>query len=274
MDENLELDSELELGLDLNDEYFIEHYGDINSPTHINSELEVVFVEKGAVNITCDGILETVNSGEAMLILPYRLHSFEPSEGASARVLMFSLSIVGDFHETYRTKSYESFKFVPDNGVKDFIYYSLDKCREQNDIFIIKALFYTLVSSFSTCNKGQLHEVNVGTDIAHRIMEYIYDHLGETLTLSQLATALGINKAAFSHIFEDYIGMPFKKFLNTLRMQKAMVLLEKGDRTVTEISYECGFGSLRTFNRVFASYMNCTPSDFRKKRKGIAVTKQ
>ncbi len=247
-----------------NTEYFIEHCDEISCDPHINAELEVLFVEKGSVSVMYERKTEILGVGDAMLIFPYRLHGFSPRAGAKARVLMFSLPIANDFYETYKVKNYETYRFRPAPEVVVFMYHALEKYREGKDGFMIKSLFYALMSSFTSCNTEQTRANAVGTDITRRTMEYIYDRLNEPLTLSQIASALGINKTALGHIFEDYIGVPLKPLLINMRMEKALLLLEQTDLTITQIAYECGFGSLRTFNRIFASRMNCSPTDFRK----------
>ena len=60
--------------------------------------------------------------------------------------------------------------------------------------------------------------------------------------------------------------MTFGKFLNNMRIEKAMTLLSASDKTVTEIAYECGFGSLRSFNRVFMAFAGKTPTAFKKEK--------
>ncbi|MBQ8249208.1 MAG: helix-turn-helix transcriptional regulator [Clostridia bacterium] len=250
--------------MELRTEYFIEHCDEIGCECHVNAELEVVFVEEGSVSVMCERKTEVLRVGEAMLIFPYTVHGFSPGIGARARVFMFSLSIANDFYDTYKVKNYDSYRFRPDARLMDFIDYARDKYREKKDIFIVKSLFYALTSEFVSYNTAQARENAIGTDVTRRTMEYIYDRLSEPLTLSQVSAALGINKTALTHIFEDYIGVSLKQLLNNMRMEKALILLEETSLTITQIAFECGFGSLRTFNRIFAARMNCSPTDYRK----------
>ncbi len=261
-----------EVFMGLRVEYFIEHRDEIRCDSHVNGELEVVFVEEGTVEIMYERTTETLNAGDAILIFPYRLHGFSPHLGAKARVFMFSLAIANDFYETYKVKNYETYRFHLDPEMVEFVYYTLNRYHEQKDVFIAKSLFYMLMSVFTSCNIEQTRENIIGIDITRRTMEYIYDRLSEPLTLSGIAAALGINKTALNHIFEDYIGFSFKKLLNNMRMERALRLLEESDLTVTQVAYECGFGSLRTFNRVFAAKMNCSPTDYRKATAGTEFT--
>lgn len=49
------------------------------------------------------------------------------------------------------------------------------------------------------------------------------------------------------------------------RMILACNLLKDSRKTVTEISYECGFPNMRSFHRCFQKRYECTPTQWREK---------
>ena len=51
--------------------------------------------------------------------------------------------------------------------------------------------------------------------------------------------------------------------LHNLRVSKARKMLTDTYASITDIAFESGFSSLRTFNRVFVKYTGKTPSDYR-----------
>ena len=57
--------------------------------------------------------------------------------------------------------------------------------------------------------------------------------------------------------------MNFCQMLASLRVDKARRLLSESDMSVTEISYACGFGTERSFNRNFHSITGRTPTEYR-----------
>ncbi|WP_370733789.1 helix-turn-helix domain-containing protein [Paenibacillus dakarensis] len=63
--------------------------------------------------------------------------------------------------------------------------------------------------------------------------------------------------AARSRSFRDYI--------NRLRINKALWMLAESKLSILDISYECGFDSIRSFNRVFKQIMNTTPTEYKRK---------
>ena len=70
---------------------------------------------------------------------------------------------------------------------------------------------------------------------------------------------MGLSDSYFSRYFHKMSGMTFSRYLNTIRVEKAMEMLKEDRYTVTEISYRCGFETIRHFNRVFKEITGMTP---------------
>ena len=54
-------------------------------------------------------------------------------------------------------------------------------------------------------------------------------------------------------------GMTFTKYLNIIRIEKAVTLLLESQLSVTEVAQNTGFGTIRSFNRVFKELTGYTP---------------
>ena len=69
-------------------------------------------------------------------------------------------------------------------------------------------------------------------------------------TLEELADVSGLSVSSFKRVFKEVAGI-----------HRAQSLLRKGDRTVTEIAFECGFPSSQYFATVFKRVTGQTPND-------------
>ena len=78
-----------------------------------------------------------------------------------------------------------------------------------------------------------------------------------------LAREFGLNKNYISDLIGEVTHQNFRTYLNGYRIEKAKELLADSDLTVTDICYECGYSSIRTFNRVFWSMVHMTPREYR-----------
>jgi len=103
-------------------------------------------------------------------------------------------------------------------------------------------------------------------DAMRRILDYCAQNYNEKLSLDLLGEALHMSKYYISHLFSERFHMSFSDYINTLRLAEACRYLESTDKSVTEISELVGFGTLRTFNRVFQKHYNISPTEFRYER--------
>lgn len=87
------------------------------------------------------------------------------------------------------------------------------------------------------------------------------------LTVAEIASRLHISKEHFGRIFKSETGSSPKKYLNDIRMQKAVEFLKHKSDTVTQISKKVGFPDVFAFSRAFSRHFGCSPSEYAKKHR-------
>jgi AraC-like DNA-binding protein len=83
------------------------------------------------------------------------------------------------------------------------------------------------------------------------------------LDVRTVAAVAHISPAHFSRCFRAVFGESPHRYLQRRRVERSMFLLRESDRTVTEICFDVGFGSLGTFSRTFREIVGETPSAYR-----------
>jgi len=96
------------------------------------------------------------------------------------------------------------------------------------------------------------------------IVDYVENNYKKQISLNQLADSLGYEYCYFSKLFNKLFSMSFNSYINTYRFNAASEMLINTDMPVTEIAYESGFQSIRSFNNTFKNLSGRSPSDFRK----------
>ena len=81
-----------------------------------------------------------------------------------------------------------------------------------------------------------------------------------------------IYNAYFSRIFKEVTGSNYNRWLNAVRVEKAVSLLPEEGLSLTEIAMLSGFKSIPSFNRVFAQFKNAPPSVYRRMIKDNTIT--
>ena len=94
----------------------------------------------------------------------------------------------------------------------------------------------------------------------HNIVEYIAQHLTETLTIRDLAAQAGLSVSRFKIRFKAELGVPPAEFILRAKIEEAQHRLARGGQTVTEIAYALGFPSSQYFATVFKRFTGQHPS--------------
>ena len=95
--------------------------------------------------------------------------------------------------------------------------------------------------------------------------EYINRNYAENLSVEALSKVLHISKSSLYEMFRKNFGCTVSGYINSVRIQKATVLLQTTDLPIEEISRRTGFSKASYFTRIFKSVMNTTPLKYRKK---------
>jgi len=85
----------------------------------------------------------------------------------------------------------------------------------------------------------------------------------EPLDVAAVAAVAHVSEAYFSRSFRAAFGETPHRYLQRRRVERSMFLLRETDRSVTDICFDVGFGSLGTFSRTFREIVGESPSVYR-----------
>lgn len=99
----------------------------------------------------------------------------------------------------------------------------------------------------------------------HKAQDYIEKHLGDSLTLEEIAREGCFSPYHFHRVFSAISGETLYQFILRLRLEKAATqLLQYPDRSISTIAYDLGFSSSSVFARSFKEAFQMSARDFRK----------
>jgi len=108
---------------------------------------------------------------------------------------------------------------------------------------------------------SQLQEA-IQTYLADQIATYIREHIGERLTVEQIATHFHYSRARLSTIYKQITGVGINESITSLRIFRAKQMLREKNKTVSQISEELGFASPQYFSHKFTQIVGCPPSRY------------
>ncbi|RUR85704.1 helix-turn-helix domain-containing protein [Chlorogloeopsis fritschii PCC 9212] len=126
------------------------------------------------------------------------------------------------------------------------------------------ALSAHLLRHYST-RKHQFreHEDGLSKQKLKQAIDYIQAHLGEDLSLSEIAHELGMSQYYFCRLFKRSTGMSPHQYLIQQRVERAKQLLKYPEQTITFVAMECGFANQSHFAKCFRQCTGMNPKQFR-----------
>jgi AraC-like DNA-binding protein len=91
--------------------------------------------------------------------------------------------------------------------------------------------------------------------------------LGDT-SLAALARHARLSPSRFAHVFTASVGIPLRRYLLWLRVQRAALALTSGC-TATEAAYLAGFSDAAHLSRTFRRMFGCPPREIVRRRKDV-----
>jgi AraC-like DNA-binding protein len=97
-----------------------------------------------------------------------------------------------------------------------------------------------------------------------RVRDRIDREYAQPLDVEALARGVHVSAGHLSRAFRQAYGESPYAYLMTRRVERAMALLRRGDRSVTEVCFAVGCSSLGTFSTRFTELVGMPPSTYRR----------
>ncbi|MBI5043364.1 MAG: helix-turn-helix transcriptional regulator [Nitrospirae bacterium] len=107
-----------------------------------------------------------------------------------------------------------------------------------------------------------------------RVIEYLHSHLGEKITVEEMARIANMSSSHFSRVFKKEIRKTPIDYLSQIRIERAKKFLMAGDKSITEIALECGFNSSAYLSACFYKRYKISPSEYQKGLKKGSISKK
>jgi AraC-like DNA-binding protein len=129
------------------------------------------------------------------------------------------------------------------------------------EVLFIQTLRAHIASGSEDCKRGWLrgifdHQIGVA-------LRSIHENVNSSWTVKSLAVAAGMSRSAFALRFKEMLGQTPLDYVTEWRMQKAMPLLQNGDKKLVEIARSVGYESDAAFSKAFKRVVGVAPREFR-----------
>jgi len=95
------------------------------------------------------------------------------------------------------------------------------------------------------------------------VVKYMNDHVGDPISIKDLAAKFYFNETYFSRYFKKHLGTSPKLYLTRLKMEYARRLMLEEGLSVKETALRAGFADSFSFSKQFKRFFHISPAAFK-----------
>ncbi len=272
-------------------------------PDYINDDTtyKIFVLEKGSMGLDINGKSYTVKGPALILLSDTDVLKAKIMEAIKAQFIFFNPETIRDEFTFDRIKAHEFddrigtiiyqdyvliLPFVDEtvcekvisislNGLERIknIIKSLDgQLKSQSDGFwpcrsrsFLMELLYFINYTYVIFTAPDENEESSTRDIGFsEIVEYLNEHIAESINLDRLTKRFLINRNKLNEIFMKESSMTCMNYLLKLRLDLAKVMLTNTEIPIGEVSNRVGFEDPNYFAKVFKKHIGMSPKSYRK----------
>lgn len=243
--------------------YFVTNWHlDVSCPLHAHYCMETVYVRDGSLIMQVGDSKRVIHAGECTFIMPFEPHSFETPKNSHCLVIEFSPEIVPDFYGVAKDKTLAIGVCTLSPSVKKMCDDMLPLSIPSGEAIEAKAVVYPLCAEIMKKCGFKNQKIQYGGTVFTEAIRFIMKNFQSgDVSLSAAARALGVHHVYLSRAFREKCQMTYTRYVNSVRASYARLLLSKGEKSISQIALDSGFGSIRNFNREFKRVYGITPNE-------------
>lgn len=238
---------------------------------HLHSQVELDIVESSEVEFMVDGRNLTIGAGGGVLICPHTIHSMQYTAPGSVSTFIFGTDFLLDFMSFFESTK-TPFVILDKERCPAFAQAQIPFLLEFSHNYnigktVVKGLLSVLLSGMMPAYSGGEFEEREDRlssyQVCRKLLAYVDENITQDLSLKSIAKALNIVPCYVSSVFSKNFNMTLNHYIGTKRIAMAKTMLISTLKPMSEIAYECGFSSVRSFNRRFKELEGMPPTQYR-----------
>lgn len=249
---------------------------------HYHDYYELIYCISGEFNVLTYAESYRLSAGDLIFINTNMPHGIDfLTAGSEHYYIKFSQSVLFPYGDAsvYRTHflaalaSFGDLEYIPAGRLKErnmaFLFKKVvENYRSEQygyEFLMRSGVLEIMAYVFKECS-GDIKNTAVSDTLefpAKEVEDYISDNY-QTATLAEVANHFSFSYSYFSKKFLAAFGIPFKKYLTTVRVNESMKLLGDSKMSITDIAMAVGFSSSSHFIEAFRKLKAMTPAKFRK----------
>lgn len=235
-------------------------------PPHLHEAIEMIYVTKGTLELGVGQELYHMEKGDFGIVFPNMIHHYQVFDSLESKALYILVS-----PKTVPNYMDEMNNYCPKCPVigKEYLHTDIVKAMkslidvEKHNTRLIQAYVQMIFAHLFSEIEMEKKEGVRDKDMVYQAVEYVAGNFRKKITLDKMASDLGISKYVLSRLFQKTFHCNFATYVNGIRLNYAVSMLDGTNEPITSVCYDSGFESQRTFNRAFKERYRMTPREYR-----------
>ena len=248
------------------------------TPEHKHELCELYFMSKGQMELISEGERYAIKENDVVLIPVKTRHKSVLTDNAYRTILSF---VCTQNKNRSAEKCYDRFKLLMEGGVRIFENFpAADTFRHfaryyygdyKEKYHLMLSCLYEIIVLLKELDEQKLpvddREMS-DNDLRRNwvIDEYLNSRYADG-NLTELASLLHLSRQQTYRVINKLCGKSFGECINEVKMQRAVMLMENADLSLTEISLRVGYKNPNSFYIAFKKHYGVTPRIYRDKLK-------
>ncbi len=243
---------------------------------HSHEHWELYFLLSGNRQLFIENRMFVIKKDAFAVIPPFKMHKTEG--GPYERInINFSSDFLSNEQKKFLEECFEKGVLSLYGEHYDIIFSLLSeiskiqkrslKQRSENEMNLTRTLLYFLERQTSSALSPASETLKSLPDdsLSLKIAYYLNTNFKENITLKTLEGEFFLSKATLCKNFRESMSISIMEYLTLIRLNRAKSLLTSTNKSVEEISMECGFSSANYMGLVFKKEVGVSPLSYRKK---------
>ena len=235
---------------------------------HFHSQIEICYVTEGEIDALVNDRKKRLKKGELSVALAYDTHRYLPVGDAYFSVLVVPPDVCREF-ETILDGRTVTDPFITAGEAAEEIGACIREIRtygewpKEGDALLSKGNLYRMLGVIAHSMSFENGAApRAGSDLVSKILLYVHAHYREDISLTSVAAHFGYNASYISGLFKNSIDVGILRYVNLLRLKRAVTLLQEKKYSTEYCVKASGFRSVRTFYRAFREVFGSSPKEY------------
>lgn len=239
---------------------WVGRYKNLHNISHWHLEHELIVCQSGRADIMIDDKAFTIRQNQCIFCPGGSVHFINSNSDCILIVCLFEDKLNEDITSEYTLASPV---FEDKYSAAERLEAIYEELHRQPPFFEKKTLYLVsdLVIDIFRNEPLKKYPPNPSSSLTkYKQLLNLIDENYDTISFKDAASFMCLSEAYFSKYFKKQSGMTFSRYLNVVKIEKAVNFLKADNNMkITDVMIKCGFNTIRNFNRTFKEITGYSP---------------